>query len=150
MYAVLSATHAADQYEMALIAQQDAIAHPPMSFPARRLRARGVEVVTSSDLFFDPEGGPIGVATQPLLGRAADVWGYGPSLVLGAAISALSVPALGPAPLFRLRGRERAQVVVKAADRTAATALANTTKNESPSVLISWPPEAEIAARTMR
>jgi primosomal protein N' (replication factor Y) (superfamily II helicase) len=32
----------------------------------------------------------------------------------------LSVPALGPAPLFRLRGRERAQVVVKAAERAAA------------------------------
>jgi primosomal protein N' (replication factor Y) len=27
---------------------------------------------------------------------------------------------LGPAPLFRLRGRERAQIVVKAADRAAA------------------------------
>jgi primosomal protein N' (replication factor Y) len=34
----------------------------------------------------------------------------------------LTVPALGPAPLFRLRGRERAQVVVKAADRAAAIA----------------------------
>jgi primosomal protein N' (replication factor Y) len=32
----------------------------------------------------------------------------------------LTVGALGPAPLFRLRGRERAQVVVKAADRHAA------------------------------
>jgi primosomal protein N' (replication factor Y) len=30
---------------------------------------------------------------------------------------------LGPAPLFRLRGRERAQLVVKATDRTAAIAL---------------------------
>ena len=30
--------------------------------------------------------------------------------------------AMGPAPLFRLRGRERAQVVVKAADRHAAIA----------------------------
>jgi primosomal protein N' (replication factor Y) len=30
------------------------------------------------------------------------------------------LPALGPAALFRLRGRERAQVVVKAADRRAA------------------------------
>jgi primosomal protein N' (replication factor Y) len=30
--------------------------------------------------------------------------------------------ALGPAPLFRLRGRERAQVVVKAQDRAAAVA----------------------------
>jgi primosomal protein N' (replication factor Y) (superfamily II helicase) len=29
-------------------------------------------------------------------------------------------PALGPAPLFRLKGRERAQLVVKAADRAAA------------------------------
>jgi primosomal protein N' (replication factor Y) len=30
--------------------------------------------------------------------------------------------AMGPAPLFRLRGRERAQVVVKAQDRAAAVA----------------------------
>ncbi len=30
--------------------------------------------------------------------------------------------ALGPAPLFRLRGRERSQVVVKAQDRAAAIA----------------------------
>jgi primosomal protein N' (replication factor Y) len=29
---------------------------------------------------------------------------------------------MGPAPLFRLRGRERAQVVVKAQDRAAAVA----------------------------
>ena len=34
----------------------------------------------------------------------------------------LDVPALGPAPLFRLRGRERSQVVVKAADRMSAIA----------------------------
>jgi primosomal protein N' (replication factor Y) len=34
----------------------------------------------------------------------------------------LAVPALGPAPLFRLRGRERSQVVVKAAQRAAAVA----------------------------
>jgi primosomal protein N' (replication factor Y) len=30
--------------------------------------------------------------------------------------------ALGPAPLFRLRGRERSQVVVKASERAAAVA----------------------------
>jgi MFS family permease len=35
-----------------------------------------------------------GVWTQPVLGRAADVWGYAPSYVLGAAISALGLPAL--------------------------------------------------------
>jgi MFS family permease len=35
-----------------------------------------------------------GVGLQPVLGRSADVWGYGPSYVLGAAISALSIPFL--------------------------------------------------------
>jgi MFS family permease len=35
-----------------------------------------------------------GVWTQPLLGRAADVWGYAPSYVIGASISALAVPFL--------------------------------------------------------
>jgi MFS family permease len=33
-----------------------------------------------------------GVGIQPALGRAADVWGYGSSYVIGAAISALSIP----------------------------------------------------------
>jgi MFS family permease len=35
-----------------------------------------------------------GVWAQPVLGRVADVWGYGPSYVVGAAISAIAVPAL--------------------------------------------------------
>jgi MFS family permease len=35
-----------------------------------------------------------GVWAQPVLGRAADVWGYGPSYVLGAAISTLALPAI--------------------------------------------------------
>jgi MFS family permease len=35
-----------------------------------------------------------GVVTQPALGRAADVWGYGPSYAIGAGISALAVPFL--------------------------------------------------------
>jgi MFS family permease len=35
-----------------------------------------------------------GVWTQPLLGRAADVWGYAPSYLMGGAISALAVPFL--------------------------------------------------------
>jgi MFS family permease len=35
-----------------------------------------------------------GVWTQPVLGRAADVWGYGTSYVIGAGISVLAVPAL--------------------------------------------------------
>src|SRR5437868_9351460 len=36
-----------------------------------------------------------GVWAQPLLGRVADVWGYGPSYVVGAGISLLALPFLG-------------------------------------------------------
>jgi MFS family permease len=35
-----------------------------------------------------------GVWTQPLLGRAADVWGYAPSYLMGAGISVLALPCL--------------------------------------------------------
>jgi MFS family permease len=35
-----------------------------------------------------------GVWAQPVLGRAADVWGYAPSYLLSSAISALAVPCL--------------------------------------------------------
>jgi MFS family permease len=35
-----------------------------------------------------------GIVTQPALGRAADVWGYGPSYMIGAGISALALPFL--------------------------------------------------------
>lgn len=35
-----------------------------------------------------------GVVIQPVLGRSADVWGYGPSYVLGAVINAAAVPFL--------------------------------------------------------
>jgi MFS family permease len=35
-----------------------------------------------------------GVWAQPVLGRAADVWGYAPSYVLGAGLSALAIPFL--------------------------------------------------------
>jgi MFS family permease len=35
-----------------------------------------------------------GVWTQPLLGRAADVWGYAPSYLMSAGISALALPTL--------------------------------------------------------
>ena len=36
-----------------------------------------------------------GVWSQPLLGRAADVWGYAPSYLMSAGISALALPFLG-------------------------------------------------------
>ena len=46
-------------------------------------------------LSFDSMMGSAGdVWAQPLLGRVADVWGYGPSYVVGAAISAIALPAL--------------------------------------------------------
>jgi MFS family permease len=35
-----------------------------------------------------------GVWTQPVLGRAADVWGYAPSYLIGAGISILAIPCL--------------------------------------------------------
>jgi MFS family permease len=35
-----------------------------------------------------------GVWAQPVLGRSADVWGYGPSYLLSAGISALAIPCL--------------------------------------------------------
>src|SRR3954449_12729681 len=38
-----------------------------------------------------------GVWAQPALGRAADVWGYAPSYVMGAGISTLALPCLVPA-----------------------------------------------------
>jgi MFS family permease len=33
-----------------------------------------------------------GVGIQPVLGRSADIWGYGPSYAIGAALSAISIP----------------------------------------------------------
>ncbi len=46
----------------------------------------------------------------------------GAALAAAAAVRERLGDALGPAPLFRLRGRERAQIVVKAQDRAAAVA----------------------------
>ena len=46
----------------------------------------------------------------------------GAAQAAAAAIRARLPDALGPAPLFRLRGKERSQVVVKAADRAVAVA----------------------------
>ncbi|MGZ4268545.1 MAG: replication restart helicase PriA [Solirubrobacteraceae bacterium] len=46
----------------------------------------------------------------------------GAALAAAAAVRERLPGALGPAPLFRLRGRERAQLVLKAGDRAAAVA----------------------------
>jgi primosomal protein N' (replication factor Y) len=42
--------------------------------------------------------------------------------VLRSRLTLADAQLLGPAPLFRLRGRERAQIVIKATDRRAAVA----------------------------
>ena len=49
-----------------------------------------------------------GVWAQPVLGRAADVWGYAPSYLIGAGISALALPFLA-CPGGRTRPRTRSK-----------------------------------------
>jgi hypothetical protein len=45
-----------------------------------------------------------GVWAQPVLGRAADAWGYGPSYALSAGIAALGLPFLALARRRTVRG----------------------------------------------
>jgi MFS family permease len=47
--------------------------------------------ILSFDSLMESSGG---VWAQPVLGRAADVWGYAPSYLIGAGISLLGIPAL--------------------------------------------------------
>jgi MFS family permease len=65
------------------------------SMPIRQTYLNGLipsrqrATILSFDSLMESSGG---VWAQPLLGRAADAWGYAPSYVMGAAISALAVP----------------------------------------------------------
>jgi MFS family permease len=67
------------------------------SMPIRQTYLNGLipsrqrATILSFDSLMDSAGG---VWAQPVLGRAADVWGYGPSYVVGAGISALALPFL--------------------------------------------------------
>src|SRR5918992_121532 len=67
------------------------------SMPIRQTYLNGLipsrqrATILSFDALMESSGG---VWAQPVLGRAADVWGYGPSYLLGAAISAFALPAL--------------------------------------------------------
>jgi MFS family permease len=67
------------------------------SFPIRQTYLNGLipsrqrATILSFDSLMDSTGG---VWAQPVLGRAADVWGYGPSFAMGAGISALALPFL--------------------------------------------------------
>ena len=93
---VAAARHDADGFLEGELARREALRYPPFSHLIR--------IVCSA-----PELAAVRAATQAL--RAA----------LGE-IEAAQV--LGPAPLFRLRGRERAQLVIKAGDRAEAVRAA--------------------------
>jgi MFS family permease len=65
------------------------------AFPIRRAYLNGMipSAQRATILSFDSLlGSTGGVAVQPALGRAADVWGYATSYLFGAAISALALP----------------------------------------------------------
>jgi MFS family permease len=67
------------------------------SMPIRQTYINGLipsrqrATILSFDSLMNSAGG---VWAQPVLGRAADVWGYAPSYLMGAGISALAVPCL--------------------------------------------------------
>jgi MFS family permease len=67
------------------------------SMPIRQAYLNGLipsrqrATILSFDSLMDSSGG---VWAQPVLGRSADVWGYGPSYLLAAGISALALPFL--------------------------------------------------------
>jgi MFS family permease len=67
------------------------------SMPIRQAYMNGLipsrqrATILSFDSLMDSTGG---VWTQPVLGRAADAWGYGPTYVMSAGISALALPFL--------------------------------------------------------
>ena len=80
------------------------------SMPIRQTYLNGLipsrqrATILSFDSLMESTGG---VWAQPLLGRAADVWGYAPSYLMGAAISAFSLPFL----LLSRRQKAAADVV---------------------------------------
>jgi MFS family permease len=67
------------------------------SMPIRQTYLNGLipskqrATILSFDSLMGSSGGVWG---QPVLGKSADLWGYGPSYVVGAAISAFALPAL--------------------------------------------------------
>ncbi len=86
-----AAAHDADGFLDAELGRREALSYPPYGSLIR--------VVCSSE------------SPEPATAAATKVQ---------AAVRAADVPVLGPAPLFRLKGRERVQLVVKARDRAKA------------------------------
>ncbi|HEU0019670.1 MAG TPA: primosomal protein N' [Thermoleophilaceae bacterium] len=93
----LAAGHDADGFLDVELTRREALSYPPYGSLIR--------IVCSSE-----DAGPAKAAADALL----------------AAIRGARIPVLGPAPLFRLKGRERFQLVVKATDRAAAIVAVRT------------------------
>jgi primosomal protein N' (replication factor Y) len=93
---VAAARHDADGFLAGELARREALRYPPFSHLIR--------IVCSA-----PEGQAVGEAARAIRGALGDI--------PGAAV-------LGPAPLFRLRGRERAQLVIKGTQRARAVRAA--------------------------
>jgi primosomal protein N' (replication factor Y) len=91
-----AARHDADGFLEGELARREALRYPPFSHLIR--------IVCSA-----PEPAAVRAAAQALRAELGDIAG---------------AQVLGPAPLFRLRGRERAQLVIKASDRAAAVRAA--------------------------
>jgi primosomal protein N' (replication factor Y) len=85
-----AAAHDADGFLDVELTRREALSYPPYGSLIR--------VVCSSEA-----AGPANAAADAVL----------------AGVRAAGIPVLGPAPLFRLKGRERIQLVVKARDRAA-------------------------------
>ena len=106
----LAAQHDADAFVAGELEWRRALRYPPFSTLVRIVCSAPVD-----------GGGGAGAG-------AAAAAGAGPGAAQAAAaavrarLDGAAGAALGPAPLFRLRGRERSQVVVKATDRRAAVA----------------------------
>ena len=91
-----AARHDADGFLEGELARREALRYPPFSHLIR--------IVCSA-----PELAAVRAAAQAVRAELGEIEG---------------AQVLGPAPLFRLRGRERAQLVVKASDRAAAVRAA--------------------------
>jgi primosomal protein N' (replication factor Y) len=109
-----AAQHDADGFVAGELGRREALRYPPF--------ATLIRIVCSSD-----------AATAPSAAAAA-------ARAVKARLD--GQPALGPAPLFRLRGRERAQVVVRAADRHGAIAAVRAAWTPSPVAGSTGPPRS--------
>ena len=93
---VAAARHDADGFLEGELARRAALRYPPFSHLIRIVCAA-------------PEAGAVADAAAAIRAQLGDVAG---------------ATVLGPAPLFRLRGRERAQLVIKGSDRAGAVRAA--------------------------